>query len=98
MALRGASATGSRSSALARDDHEVGLGQLGRVEARLNAADELGAARHRKPALVQRRACSSRRDEHRHLGDPREMPGEEAPDHAGAGDADALIIVAPTPA
>ena len=42
------------------------------------------------PSSFSARACSSRRDEHRDVRDLGEVAGEEAADHAGAGDADAL--------
>ena len=58
---------------------------------------KVGAARHAQALLVQRARVRLAAGEDGDVGDLGEMPGEEAADHAGAGDADPLAHACTTP-
>ena len=75
--------------ALAREDRELGvLRQVGRIGRRGELRGEVGAAGDAQAVLAQRRRVLLAPRQHRHVGDAREMPGEERADRAGAGDDD----------
>ena len=81
--------------ALAADEHELRLGQRGRVGRGDDAAVQVGAARDADALVVQRAGVLLAPGEHRHLRDLGEVAREEAADHAGPGDADPLGQRAP---
>src|SRR5205085_3431742 len=66
------------------------LRQLRGIGCRLHARDEVAPAGDAQAVLVQRRGVLLAAAEHRDLGHPPQMAGEEAPDHAGADYADAV--------
>ena len=79
---------GFEAGRLRRDDADVEVRQVARIGRRRHARREVVLSADPKPLVVQFLRMLLAAREHEHVGDLREMGGEEAADRAGTDDAD----------
>ena len=75
---------------LGRNDRKSGLRQSGGIGGRMGPADKVRTARDPNAVLRHRGRVLGTPAEQRHVGDPREVGGEEAADHAAPDHPDAF--------